>query len=245
MKERTSLIGQRFGKLTVVEQLPSTERGQRRWLCKCDCGGEHISYTANLRSGKTTNCGCKKSPDLTGKVFGRLTVIGRSEKRSTRGKRTTPLWECRCECGNITYKATDTLTNPDESMCQACQGIYSAKIARESAGFVGGTQITKIRNMEPTAANSSGCRGVTYDRRSGKWRARLKFKGKIMNFGSYTYFEDAVKARKAAEQEYFGAFLEEIELSERKNEVLHDGNKRNSGYKPLYDAGDDSDLPSA
>ena len=64
--------------------------------------------------------------------------------------------------------------------------------------------------MEPTAANSSGCRGVYLEKKTGKWRARLKFKGKIMNFGSYAKFEDAVAARKAAEEEYFGAFLEEI-----------------------------------
>ena len=35
-----------------------------------------------------------------------------------------------------------------------------------------------------------------------------------MNFGSYAKFEDAVAARKAAEEEYFGAFLEEIGQAE-------------------------------
>lgn len=214
MREHPSLIGERFGKLIVIEQLPSTDNGKRRWRCKCDCGGEHSATTGNLRSGRTTNCGCKKSPDLTGQVFGRLTVIGRSEKRYPRGKRTTPMWECRCECGNITYKATDTLTNPDESMCQACQGIYAAETARKSAGFVGGTQITRIRNMKPTAVNSSGCRGVYYDKSTKKYRARLEFKGKLMNFGTYTNFEDAVKARKAAEEECFKAFLEETGQAE-------------------------------
>lgn len=210
MREFPSLIGQRFGKLTVIEQLPSTKTGQRRWRCICDCGGEHIATTSNLTHGKTTNCGCKKSPDLTGKVFGRLTVIGRSDKRNPRGARTTPMWECRCECGNITYKATDTLTNPDESMCQECKGRIGAEIARQSAGFVGGTQISRIKNMTLIATNTSGCRGVYYDKKTNKYRARLKFKGKIMNFGSYTNFEDAVKARQAAEQEYFGSFLESL-----------------------------------
>ena len=210
MREYPSLMGHKFGKLTVVEQLSSTSRGQRRWLCKCDCGGEHIATTGNLRSGRTTNCGCKKSPDLTGKVFGKLTVLGRSDKRNTRGARTTPMWECRCECGAITYKATDTLTNPEESMCKACQGLYAAETARKSAGFVDGTQITKLRNMDPTAANTSGCRGVYYEKKTNKYRARLKFKGKIMNFGTYARFEDAVAARKRAEEEYYGAFLAEI-----------------------------------
>lgn len=214
MREYPNLIGERFGKLTVIEQVPSDKCGNRKWRCLCDCGGEHIATTGNLRSGRTTNCGCKKSPDLTGRVFGRLTVLGRSDKRNPRGKRTTPMWECQCECGNITYKATDTLTNPEESMCQECKGRIGAEIARKSAGFVGGTQITKIMNMTPNATNTSGCRGVYYDKRTNKYRARLKFKGKIMNFGSYSKFEDAVAARKAAEEEYFGAFLEEIGQAE-------------------------------
>ena len=210
MREYPSLIGKRFGKLIVVAQAES-KSGQRRWICQCDCGGTNIVTTGNLNSGHTTNCGCKKSPDLTGQVFGKLTVIGRSDKRNPRGKRTTPMWECRCECGNITYKATDTLTNPDESMCQECKGRIGAEIARKSAGFVDGTQISRIKNMTLIATNTSGCRGVYYDKRTNKYRARLKFKGKIMNFGSYTNFEDAVKARKAAEQEYYGSFLESLE----------------------------------
>ena len=210
MREYPSLIGKRFGKLIVVAQAES-KSGQRRWMCQCDCGGTNIVTTGNLNSGHTTNCGCKKSPDLTGQVFGKLTVIGRSDKRNPRGKRTTPMWECRCECGNITYKATDTLTNLDESMCQECKGRIGAEIARQSAGFVGGTQISRIKNMTLIATNTSGCRGVYYDKRTNKYRARLKFKGKIMNFGSYTNFEDAVKARKAAEQEYYGSFLESLE----------------------------------
>ena len=163
MKNRENLIGKRYDKLVVVEQMKSTKQGQRRWLCKCDCGGTCVSTTGNLNSGHTTNCGCKKSPDLTGKVFGKLTVLGRSDKRNPRGKRTTPMWECRCECGAITYKATDTLTNPDMSMCNECAGKYAADIARQSAGFVGGTQITKIADMKPTAANTSGARGVSFE----------------------------------------------------------------------------------
>lgn len=210
MREYPSLVGNRYGKLTVIEQVESSSRGQRRYRCICDCGGTIIAFAGNLKSGHTTSCGCNKSPDLTGQVFGKLTVIGRSDKRNSRGARTTPMWECRCECGATTYKATDTLTNPEESMCKSCQGLYAAENARKSAGFIDGTQISRIQNMNLTASNTSGCRGVYYDKRSNKYRARLKFKGKIMNFGSYTNFEDAVTARKAAEQEYFGAFLEEI-----------------------------------
>lgn len=208
MREYPSLIGKRYGKLVVEQLLPSNKSGQRRWLCHCDCGNTHIATTGNLNNGHTTHCGCKKSPDLTGRVFGRLTVLGRSDKRNSRGVRTTPMWECRCECGAITYKATDTLTNGDESMCAECATKNAVEKARAGAGFVGGTQLSKIRDMKPTKANTSGCRGVYYDKKTNKYRARLRFQGKMIDFGTYDKFEDAVFARKKGEDKYYGEFLE-------------------------------------
>ena len=145
--------------------------------------------------------------DLSGQRFGKLVVVCRSDKRGTRGKRTVPLWECRCDCGAIVYKATDSLTNPNLSMCADCAAQYAAGKMRENAGYVDGTQISRIRSDKPSATNTSGVRGVYYDSRSDKWVARLKFKGKLMNFGSYARLEDAVKARKQAETEFFGSFL--------------------------------------
>ena len=208
MREYPSLVGQRFGKVVVEQQLESTVKGQRRWLCLCDCGNTYISTTDNLKRRPVANCGCLKSPDLTGQVFGQLTVLRRSEKRGSRGERTTPMWECRCECGTITHKATDTLKNPDLSMCKACADRRHAKAARDGAGYVAGTQISKIQNQKLMATNTSGFRGVYLDKKTNRYRARLTFQGKIMSFGSYERFEDAVKARLRAEDEIFGKFLE-------------------------------------
>lgn len=44
--------------------------------------------------------------------------------------------------------------------------------------------------------------------------------GKLLSFGSFTRFEDAVAARKAAEIEYYGAFLEELSRDGELKEVL-------------------------
>lgn len=123
----------------------------------------------------------------------------------------------RVRCA-ITYKASDTLKNSEISMCAACAAKYASGKARQAAGYVGGTQVTKIREMSLTASNNSGVRGVTYEESSNRWRARLCFKGKNMSFGSYAKFEDAVAARKAAEIEVFGAFLEEIESNKKEND---------------------------
>ncbi|MBQ9805313.1 MAG: hypothetical protein IJW49_02225 [Clostridia bacterium] len=59
----------------------------------------------------------EKGKDISGMKFGFITAIEPTDKRGSRGARTVPLWECRCECGAICYKATDTLSNPDFSMC--------------------------------------------------------------------------------------------------------------------------------
>lgn len=149
--------------------------------------------------------------DLVGQRFGYLTVLKRSDRRAPRGERTVPLWECLCDCGSVTYKATDTLTNPDKSMCQHCAEKYASKKMRERAGYESGTQISRIRTNKPPSTNTSGVRGVYYDKNSKKWRARLKFRGKLMNFGMYEKFEDAVKARKEAEKMIFGEFLERVD----------------------------------
>ena len=209
MPYKDNLIGNIYGRLTVIaeaEQLPGKSAS---WLCRCECGNIVTVMGNNLRRGHTKSCGCLKSPDLTGKVFGKLTVLGRSDKRSPRGKRTVPLWECRCECGGITYKATDTLSNPEMSMCSDCAARYGAEAARNSAGFVDGTQLSKITDPKLTSSNSSGYRGVYYDKKSHRYVVRLIFKGKSMSFGSYLNIEDAVAVRKEAEKKYFGTFVEE------------------------------------
>ena len=206
--EHPDLIGCVFDGLTVIAAADPTPAGNRRWLCRCECGKTATVLETNLKRHHTKSCGCRKSPDLTGLVFGKLTVLGRSDRRSSRGARTTPVWMCRCQCGEITYKAADTLHNHDLSMCARCAKEYGSSRARAGAGFVEGTQISRLLHTEPTAASTSGCRGVYYDKNSNKWRARLKFKGKLMNFGSFARFEDAVAARKEAEQTYFREFLE-------------------------------------
>ena len=90
MREYPTLVGQRFGMLEVVEQAPSTESGQRRWGCQCDCGSQTVVLGSNLKRGLTTSCGCKRRKDLTGQHIGHLTVLRRSDRYGSRGK-----WQLR------------------------------------------------------------------------------------------------------------------------------------------------------
>lgn len=50
-----NLIGQKFGKLTVLS-LDSVS--PRKYLCACECGGQTIVEPGNLKNGHTQSCGC-------------------------------------------------------------------------------------------------------------------------------------------------------------------------------------------
>jgi hypothetical protein len=52
------LIGQKFGKLTVVSLVNVSPR---KYLCKCECGGQAIVQPGNLKNGHTQSCGCVSS----------------------------------------------------------------------------------------------------------------------------------------------------------------------------------------
>lgn len=51
------LIGRRFGRLVVIEKLPS-KKGKSVWRCKCDCGNIKDVPSTYLTSGDTKSCGC-------------------------------------------------------------------------------------------------------------------------------------------------------------------------------------------
>lgn len=115
------LTGQKFGRLTVIKfdqerfdaDYDSGNRHyQQYWICECSCGNIISVWKSQLINGKTKSCGCYKDEkskerfkeDLTGRVYGRLTVIGRDYKREEirkeEGKKAKQYWLCKCSCGN-------------------------------------------------------------------------------------------------------------------------------------------------
>lgn len=51
-----SLVGQRFGALSVTERFGKTEARGVLWLCACDCGNELIRSTRELRRVASAAC---------------------------------------------------------------------------------------------------------------------------------------------------------------------------------------------
>lgn len=55
------LVGQKFGKLTALQQAGRDKRGETLWMCKCECGNVVNVLSSNLRTGHTKSCGCLKN----------------------------------------------------------------------------------------------------------------------------------------------------------------------------------------
>lgn len=76
-----------------------------------------------------------KRIDLTGKKFGRLTVI----EPSCLNKNRHLDWKCRCDCGNITYVPSQQLRNGRTKSCGCLQRELTSKNMRKDiAGSVYG-----------------------------------------------------------------------------------------------------------
>lgn len=57
-----NLVGQRFGKLVVLERAnENTSNGGAIWVCQCDCGTIKNIPGECLRSGVSMSCGCMQS----------------------------------------------------------------------------------------------------------------------------------------------------------------------------------------
>lgn len=61
-------------------------------------------------------------------------------------------------------------------------------------------------NRRAQSNNTSGHRGVDFDRKRQKWCARIKTDGKQRYLGRFASLDDALAARKSAEIEYLSRF---------------------------------------
>lgn len=72
------------------------------------------------------------------------------------------------------------------------------------------THTANLINSKTPITNKSGCKGVTWRKDSNKWRAQITLNGKIISLGCFDLKEDAIKARKAAEEKYFKPLFEDL-----------------------------------
>lgn len=124
------LTGKTFGRWHVDSQAPFayTPSGYRlfQYACTCACGTKRIVTATSLTSGASQSCGClhkevvseRHLKNLTGRVFGDLTVQYRAETHWSRtGHRMKSMWHCVCACGSELDVSSENLLSGRIDSC--------------------------------------------------------------------------------------------------------------------------------
>lgn len=225
-RRKKDLTGERFGRLVVIGDSDKKDKWGTRYLeCQCDCGNKKIVRINHLNSGKIKSCGCLASENskeklkkyghispsrkgnklLVGKRFGKLTVLKDTGKRyRTKSGSANRIYLCSCDCGNVVEVQGKMLI---AEKTRSCGCLFDEWLKND---FVESTKITAL-TMKKSTLNTSGYKGVSYTKKTKKWKASITFKGIHHYLGSFSNKQDAIDARKEAEEKYFKPILDKYE----------------------------------
>ena len=98
MTKAKNIIGEKFGRLTVIERIANGKNGQSRWLCRCECGNLKEVQYSNLQSGQVKSCGCLRQ-EVTREI------------NKTHGLTNTRLYKIYIHMTDRCYRKTDKRYN--------------------------------------------------------------------------------------------------------------------------------------
>lgn len=138
------IIGQRFGKLFVSDYSESAKNKgyYGSYDCICDCGNTVVIPRVDLINGKKKSCGCRFI-DISGKKFGRWTVIELSHIKTTPSGFNVFYYKCKCDCGEIRNVTRRSLVSNKSYSCGCFKDEHSMSksevqvmVYLENNGFV-------------------------------------------------------------------------------------------------------------
>lgn len=226
-----NLTGQRFGKLVVLERAANSASDNKvQWLCKCDCGNKTIVRARCLTRKHTRSCGCFQKEQVAQKVreakkkYNEYRVKG----ETVYVKLTNSDLEMMCDfedwdrlksycwmLGSTGYAVSRKNGKPiffHAQIIECSKGLVRDHINRnkldnrKSNLRIVDYQVNII-NSDKNICNTSGVKGVGFEKRRKKWYAKMIFNGKHIWLGYFDDFESAVKARHKAEEKYHSPLL--------------------------------------
>lgn len=226
------LTGQRFGRLIVIERaeghIQPNGRLVTQWLCKCDCGGENsfkVIQAKNLTGGLTQSCGClgkerryeaiKKfnTYDLSGEYGIGYTSKGEEFYFDLEDYNKIKKY-CWYKDSNgyivayLDYQCIilmhRLIMNPPEDM--EIDHIYHINYDNRKSELRIVTTSQNMMNQKIRQDNSSGFKGVYWNKENKKWYVQIRVKDKNEYLGQYADINEALKVRQDAEELYYGEY---------------------------------------
>ena len=232
VKVKEDLIGKKFNRLTVIKQIedyiqPSNGKHFARWLCRCDCGNEVKTSKGELTSGHTKSCGCynrectvkrNKESIKHNKYIKRdnyiegITRKGESFlidneslelcKKYTWWLNNSGYIETRIEQKRVFLHRL--LTNCPSDMIVDHINRNPLDNRLENLRIVTSSQ--NVMNSNIRSDNALGIKGVTRKKDCDRYEAHICKDGKDYYLGLFRDLEEAVEARRNAEEKLFGEY---------------------------------------
>lgn len=207
--KRYDLTNQKFGRLTVISKAPSMN-ARSRWICRCECGNTKEVLGQNLRNGHVKSCGCLKSEIHATKEY----------KHGFHGTRLYRIYIGMIgRCHNPSVKAFKNYGAKGITVCEEWfknpKGFCEWSLANGYNDSLTIDRIDPKKGYSPencrwvnysvqnynkilNSNNSSGFKGVSYNKRTKKFKAYITRNKKTHHLGFFDTAEEAYEARKKA-----------------------------------------------
>lgn len=175
-----NLIGQKFGHLTVLYRVRNYAN-RPTWQCQCDCGRFFTVTAKALKNGSTKSCGCSKNENHiknhVGERHGKLVVQRLHSERASDG---TVLWECKCDCGNVTLVRASNI-----DITQSCGKCFRGKdLSNQRFGKLTAIKLDHISSSKKSVWECKcDCGGIVYVNTSDLLNGRTQSCGCLKSRG--------------------------------------------------------------
>lgn len=224
MSVALDLTGQKIGMLTVKRRAPDVivgkdKRRLRAWYCDCDCGTkDFITTTEKLRNDKYKSCGClsksnqfKINRNTYEILENHVVFYTHNGEEFYVDKEDVDLVKQYTWFINQGYVINRDgillhrlLTNAPSD--KDIDHINHNKLDNRRCNLRIVYDYENLWNQKISKNNTSGATGVYFRKDTNKWFARIRVNGKEIYLGNFNTFEESLKARKEAEEKYFGEY---------------------------------------
>ena len=223
------LTGQTFGRLTVIKRASNDNQGRARWLCECSCEDKNkvIVSGYNLRNKKnpTKSCGCLNRESILHKLkkYNKYDLSGTYGVGWTENTNKEFYFDLEDydKIKDYCWRENDdgyivTLDNLlmhrliMDVLDNSNMDVDHIKHNKNDNRKLEIRLVNKTQNMMNKSLmqsnKTSKIPDVTWDSQRSKWYSYISLYGKRVNLGLYENIEDAIVARKEAEDKYYGEY---------------------------------------
>ena len=199
----------KIGLLSPEKFIRRDEHGHAIWLFVCDCGTFHVARMDSVKRSKHKSCGCV--PKLAKTKHGQHKSPEYAAWQSLVQRCNNPRAQAYKNYGGrgiavnkrwLKFENFLADMGPRPSTKHSIDRIdVNGNYTRSNCRWA--TRTTQNRNTRTFSTNTSGYRGVTFDKKSGKWRAYIYVKNKHIHLGMFYTKAAALLSRIKAERRHW------------------------------------------